>query len=191
MSSAVSQIAFTAGVRKLQEALGSRAAYARMDVAPDARTDTIGPVEAEFLSAIDSFFMATVGETGWPYVQHRGGPEGFVRVLSPSTIAFADFRGNRQYISAGNITASGRVCLIFLDFARQRRLKLWGHAKLVSQKEDAALLESLRSADYRAVVERAMVISVQALDWNCPQHIPRKFTIEQALELIAEQQGDS
>lgn len=184
MTRAVTEVAFTPAVRKMQEANGCRAAYARMESSGSSGADYIGTAEAELLSAMDSFFIASVCETGWPYVQHRGGPEGFVRIINQSTIAFADFRGNRQNITAGNITTDDRVTLIFVDFAMQRRLKIWGRAKVTGLKDDPVLLESLRRVDHGATVESAMVITVFAIDWNCSQHIPSKYTMKQAFELM-------
>jgi uncharacterized protein len=120
--------------------------------------------------------MATVNESGWPYVQHRGGPAGFLHVLDPATIAFADFRDNRQYVSTGNLTADDRVALILVDDARRRRFKVLGRARTVDAGQDAALVERLHPAGYAAHTERAMLISVEAFDWNCSQHITARFT---------------
>jgi len=125
------QLAFTPAVRRAQERAGSRAAYARMETGAGAGHDRLGPEEAAFIAARDSFYMATVSETGWPYVQHRGGPRGFVRVLDEATLALADFRGNRQYVSVGNLAGDDRVSVFFMDYPNQRRLKRLGHARIV------------------------------------------------------------
>ncbi|HSA89133.1 MAG TPA: pyridoxamine 5'-phosphate oxidase family protein [Burkholderiales bacterium] len=170
------EVAFTPAVQDRQAAWGSRAAYARMQ-AGSPGPEGLGEPETEFLSSADSFYMATVSETGWPYVQHRGGPPGFVKVLSPTRIAFADFRGNRQYVSAGNASRNGRVALILVDYARRRRLKLLGHLRFedigAAEPGLAALVEL---PGYRARVEHVALIDVEAFDWNCPQHITERFT---------------
>jgi uncharacterized protein len=119
--------------------------------------------------------MASVSETDWPYVQHRGGPAGFLKALSPSRLGFADYRGNRQYVSVGNFLRNDRVAIILVDYPKQERLKILGHARVVAA-EETALLESLRTPNYAARVERGIVIEVAAYDWNCPQHIARRFT---------------
>lgn len=187
MTRAMSQIAFTPAVRARQEAEGSRAGYAGFD-APDApANDRIGDAEAAFISERDGFYQATVSGDGWPYVQFRGGPAGFLKVLDEKTIAFADFRGNRQYISSGNLTENDRVSLILMDYPNRRRLKIWARARQVSAKEDPALIQTLRSEGYRALTERAMILTVEAIDWNCPQHIPQRYTLEEldpAIEVL-------
>lgn len=169
------ELAFTEGVKKIQEQEGSREGYARFEEGP-ANHDRLGPAEAEFLAARDNFYMATVSETGWPYVQHRGGPPGFVHVLDVKTIAFADFRGNRQFVSVGNLSIDNRVSLILVDYPNRRRLKVLGRVRVVDGGEDPALLSQLEAPDYRARLERAFVITVEAFDWNCPQHITPRFT---------------
>lgn len=168
-------IAFTPTVRAVQEQLGSRRSYARLD-GPEATNDRLGEAEGAFLAARDSFYMATVGETGWPYLQHRGGPPGFVRVLSPTSIGFADFRGNRQYVSVGNLMTDDRVALFFMDYANQRRLKLLGRITMIG-RERADVLQVLELPGYAARVERGMVVQVEAFDWNCPQHITPRYTM--------------
>ncbi|WP_291994069.1 2Fe-2S iron-sulfur cluster-binding protein [Candidatus Accumulibacter sp. ACC003] len=175
MARAFSEIAFTAGVRAFQTRMGSRQNYAALDHT-DERGDTLGASEARFIAARDGFYQASVGENGWPYVQFRGGPAGFLRVLDQRTIAYADFRGNVQYISAGNIAADGRVALILINYAKRSRLKIWGRATLVDEADDPALIARLEDGNYRARVERAVLISVEAFDWNCPQHITPRFS---------------
>jgi len=177
------QIAFTESVREVQQALGSRAGYAAMDEGEDYN-HVLGAREKAFIAARDSFYMASVSETGWPYVQHRGGPAGFMKVLDERTIGFADFSGNRQYVSVGNFTKDERVALFFMDYPRQTRLKLLGRVRLVGADESAVLAE-LEVDDYRASVERGFIIHVEAFDWNCPQHITPRYTRSQLDDLVA------
>lgn len=177
MSHRFADIAFTPAVKRQQEAMGSRAAYGRMEAAPASVNHRLTSAEAAFISARDSFYMATVSETGWPYIQHRGGPKGFVRVLDEGTIAFADFRGNRQYVSVGNLTGDDRVSLFFMDYPTKTRLKLLGRVRLVGA-DDPATLSKLEVPDYRATIERGMVIAVEAFDWNCPQHIVERLSLD-------------
>lgn len=175
MSRAYTDLAFTPTVRAVQTRLGSRSAYAPLDHTDDRR-DTLGEREREFIEARDSFYQATVSETGWPYVQHRGGPVGFLKVLDEKTLGFADFSGNRQYISVGNLLGNDRISLFLMDYANRRRLKLLGRVRLVSEAEDPALVARVEMPHYRARVERAFVIEVEGYDWNCPQHITPRFT---------------
>ena len=171
------EIAFTPAVQALQEAHGSRAAYARVQ-ADSGPAEGLGPRETTFLANADSFYMATVGESGWPYVQHRGGPRGFLKVISPTRIAFADFRGNRQYVSAGNASRDSRASIIVVDYATQRRLKLLGRLRFEDVgAADPELVFAVELPDYRARVEHVVVIDVEAFDWNCPQHITQRFTL--------------
>ncbi|MEM7429348.1 MAG: pyridoxamine 5'-phosphate oxidase family protein [Pseudomonadota bacterium] len=179
MARAFAEIAFTPEVREYQTALGSADSYAKFLGAEADRRDTLGPEEAGFIQERDGFYQATVSETGWPYVQFRGGPAGFLKVLDEKTIAYADFRGNRQYLSAGNLSANDRVSLILMDYPNRRRLKIWGRARLVETADDPELTTALHDEGYRARPERAVIIAVEALDWNCPQHIPRRFTIDE------------
>lgn len=176
-------IAFTDTVKQVQEALGSRKSYARMEGGPDFHGD-LGPNEAEFIGQRDSFYIASVSETGWPYVQHRGGPAGFVRVLDPKTIGFADFAGNRQYISVGNVMKDDRVALFFMDYRDRTRLKVLGHATLVPM-EDGETLRRLQVPGYRARIERGFLIRIEAFDWNCSQHITQRFTLPEIEEAVA------
>jgi predicted pyridoxine 5'-phosphate oxidase superfamily flavin-nucleotide-binding protein len=182
MAHKFAEIAFTPGVKNEQELKGSRRGYARFEQG-EANHDRLGEQEAAFIAARDSFYMATVSETGWPYIQHRGGPEGFVRVIDGKTIGFADFAGNRQYISVGNLRANDRVSMFFMDYANQTRLKLLGRVRLANS-DDAALLEQLQVPGYRARAERGMIVSVEAFDWNCPQHITPRFTQSQVMSLV-------
>ena len=171
------ELAFTPSVRALQEENGSRAAYARMEHSSQ-RGEGLGPREAEHLANADSFYMATVSETGWPYVQHRGGPRGFIKVLSPTRLAFADFGGNKQFVSVGNATRDDRVSLIVMDYPNRRRLKLLGRVRFVAvEAADSTLRSAVELPGYRARVERMGIVDVEALDWNCPQHITPRFTL--------------
>ena len=177
------EIAFTPTVKMEQERNGSRRSYARLEEG-NAHHDRLGAREADFIAARDSFYMATVSETGWPYIQHRGGPAGFVRILDHKTIGFADFAGNRQYVSVGNLQTSDRVSLFFMDYPNQTRLKLLGHVRPI-EAGDAQLLERLHVPDYGARIERGMVITVAGYDWNCPQHITPRFTQAHVLSMVA------
>jgi predicted pyridoxine 5'-phosphate oxidase superfamily flavin-nucleotide-binding protein len=172
------EIAFTPRVQAEQARVGSRAGYAR--VAERGRDDAeLTEAEAEFIAGRDSFYMATVSETGWPYVQHRGGPAGFVRALDGRTLGFADLGGNRQHISVGNLGHDGRVSLFFMDYANRRRLKLLGRARVVRAEDDPAPVASLTPPALAGRGERAVLVAVEGFDWNCPQHITPRFTAEQ------------
>lgn len=172
------EIAFTPIVKTAQAQLGSRNAYARWEKMPDDTNNTLGESEVSFIAARNSFYMATVNEGGWPYIQHRGGPTGFVSVIDEKTIGFADYRGNRQYISVGNLMANDRVSLFFMDYSSRSRLKLFGRGEIIGP-DDQETLSRLRSPGYPARVERGFIIKVAAFDWNCPQHISQRFTVEE------------
>ena len=167
-------IASTPGVRAAQEANGSGKYWANFD--GDRTFDRFTPAEAAFIAERDSFYMATVSESGWPYVQHRGGPPGFIRVLDEKTLAILDFRGNRQYISTGNLATDDRAALILMDYPHRRRLKLYAHVEARDLAADPELAEKLTLPDYRAKVERGLIIHLAAFDWNCPQHIVPRFS---------------
>jgi predicted pyridoxine 5'-phosphate oxidase superfamily flavin-nucleotide-binding protein len=167
-------IAFTPSVRAVQESMGSRRHYARTH-SEVTNGPPLGEGELDFISRRDTFYMASVSETDWPYVQHRGGAAGFLKALSPSRLGFADYRGNRQYVSVGNVLKNDRVAIILVDYPNQERLKILGHARVVAA-EDTALLETLNTPNYLARVERGIIIEVVAYDWNCPQHITPRFT---------------
>jgi len=173
------EIAFTPAVQALQERDGSRAQYAKWqtEAGPNA---ALGEREAGFLAQTDGFFLATVSETGWPYVQHRGGPPGFLKVLAPALLGFPDFRGNRQFVSAGNVARDDRAAMIVVDHAKRQRLKLLGRLHFRSVGEaDPALVRTLSALDSPGRVERIATFAVEAFDWNCPQHIAQRFTLEQ------------
>ena len=184
MSRAYSDIAFTNTVRAVQTRLGSRSGYAPLDHTDD-RHDALGDAEAAFIEARDGFYQATVSETGWPYVQFRGGPAGFLKVLDAKTIGYADFRGNVQYISVGNMNGNDRVSIILMDYANRRRLKILGRVRLVDERDNPGLVARLELPHYRARVERAVVITVEAYDWNCPQHITPRFTEQEIAQTVA------
>ena len=185
MARAFTEIAFTPEVRAVQARQGVADAYARFMTPEAERADTLGPDERAFIEARDGFYLATVSSAGWPYVQFRGGPAGFAKALDGKTIAYADVRGNRQYLSVGNLSGDDRVSLFFMDYANQRRLKVWGRAKTVDADADPALLEALFPKGYRARPERSVLIAVEALDWNCPQHIPQRLNAEELKPRLA------
>jgi len=179
MARAYAKLSFTPAVRKVQKQQGSAKAYDKF-LLPDANGgDRLGSAEIDFISARDGFYQATVSESFRPYVQFRGGPEGFLQVLDDKTIAYADFRGNRQYISSGNLTINDKVSLILMDYPNQRRLKIIGRAIQIDKTEDPKLVSSLEMPDYRAVVERAVLIQIEAFDWNCPKYIPQRLTLQE------------
>jgi len=185
MSRGFAQIAFTPAVKEQQEKHGSRHLYERMEQAVDAG-DRLGPDEREFIAGRDGFYMASVSETGWPYIQYRGGTKGFLRVVDERTLGFADLRGNRQYISTGNLLHDDRVALFLMDYPSQSRLKILGRAEI--HEEDAAargLMEKLRVPEEKTPTERAMLIHVEGFDWNCPQHITPRYTQEELVEFLA------
>ncbi|WP_341714543.1 pyridoxamine 5'-phosphate oxidase family protein [Limnobacter sp.] len=182
MGNAFAEIAFTQGVRELQIQAGSRERYAAMDESANRR-DKLTERETTFIESRDHFFQASVSETGWPYVQHRGGPAGFLKVLDERTLGFADYRGNVQYVSVGNLSHDNRVALILMDYANQRRLKLLGRVRFIDRDTEPDLIERLVTPGYKAVVERGFIISVEAFDWNCPQHITPRFTLAEIDEM--------
>jgi predicted pyridoxine 5'-phosphate oxidase superfamily flavin-nucleotide-binding protein len=167
-------IAATPSVRAVQAAMGSDHLWE--DAKGQRAFDRFTPAEAAFIAERDSFYMATVSETGWPYVQHRGGPRGFLKVLDEKTLAFADYRGNRQYISVGNLAADDRAALILMDYARRARLKIYAHVEAVPLDADPALAEQVAVPGYRAKPERILLLHLAAFNWNCPQHITPRFT---------------
>jgi predicted pyridoxine 5'-phosphate oxidase superfamily flavin-nucleotide-binding protein len=177
------EIAFTPAVQEQQAARGSRASYARLTEG-EARNDRLGAKETDFIEARDGFYLASVSETGWPYVQYRGGPPGFLRVLDERTIAWADFRGNRQYVSVGNLSGDDRVALILMDYANLKRIKLFGQAETLEVGADDGLAKQLAVRGYRAEVERAVRVRVAGFDWNCPQHITPRFTLDEVEQAV-------
>jgi predicted pyridoxine 5'-phosphate oxidase superfamily flavin-nucleotide-binding protein len=179
------ELAFTPLVKEHQQEHGSRRQYERMAENSPAG-DNLGPYERAFIALRDSFYMASVSETGWPYVQHRGGPKGFVRVINPSLIGFADLRGNKQYVSLGNFDHAPRVALFFMDYPNQTRLKILGRVEVHEHDSEApALIESFRPVDKSDVIERVILIHVEGFDWNCPQHITPRYTMEELEDVLA------
>jgi predicted pyridoxine 5'-phosphate oxidase superfamily flavin-nucleotide-binding protein len=177
-------LVFTPVIKSLQEKHGSRRQYARLYDSGGSR-DRLGPQESEFLAERDSFYIASIGETGWPYVQHRGGPKGLVKVIDESTIAFADFHGNKQYISTGNLMTDNRVALIFVDYPGQARLKILGRVEVLEGESAQKWIERLRDHGSKLPVERVFVVRIEAFDWNCPKYITPRFTAEQIQEALA------
>ncbi len=177
-----SDVAFTPAIKNIQDRKGSRKSYARMEESGGFHTEIDEGLTA-FIGEQRSFFLATANAQGQPYIQHRGGPPGFLRVLDEHTLAFADFRGNRQYISMGNLTENPKVHLFLIDYVNRGRVKIWGEAKVV--ENDAALLTSLMPVDYDAKPEQAFVIRVTAWDGNCPQHIPQRFEAQDVEAALA------
>jgi uncharacterized protein len=184
MARAFADITFTPSVKAAQSRYGSRENNQRFERA-DRSGNLLTEGEALFIGERDSFYQATVAENGWPYVQHRGGPRGFLRLLDSQTIGYADFRGNRQYLSVGNIANDDRVSLILMDYVNRARLKIWGRARIVEGDENSQLLAGLVVPEYRAKVERGVIIHLEAFDWNCPQHITPRFSAEEVKELVA------
>jgi len=171
------EIAFTEPVRAVQQRYGSRAFYARRSArSRAAHTERLTDDVGEFLAGLDGFFLATVSDSGWPYVQFRGGPPGFLKVLDGRHLGWADFRGNLQYISVGNISATQRVAIIAVDYPSQQRLKLFGHARVAYVDDEPELVASVADTTYEALVERAVLVTVAGLDWNCRQHITPRFS---------------
>ena len=173
-------LAFTDAVHAAQTRYFGRAQ--RIPPAPDH--DPLGPSEVEFVQARDSFYMGSVSETGWPYIQHRGGKPGFLRVLDSHTLGFADYKGNRQLISTGNLSGSDRVALFLMDYPGRSRLKLLGHARVLDAREFPAELERLALPDERRLVERMFLIDVVAFDWNCPKYITPRYSPAQVEEVV-------
>jgi predicted pyridoxine 5'-phosphate oxidase superfamily flavin-nucleotide-binding protein len=190
MSRSYDEISFTPAVSNVQERYGSRTFYDRRRTRgrradqPDGGDD-LSADERAYLAERDSFYLATVSETGWPYVQYRGGPPGFLRVLDAHTIGWADFRGNLQYISTGNLAGSDRVALIVMDYPSRQRLKIYGRVRVAFAEEEPELVASVTVPDYDAVVQRAVIVTVQAFDWNCPQHITPRYTLAELEPFLA------
>jgi predicted pyridoxine 5'-phosphate oxidase superfamily flavin-nucleotide-binding protein len=179
------ELAFTPLVKEHQLEHGSRRQYERMGQTSPAGK-ALGLAEQDFIERRDSFYMASVSETGWPYMQHRGGPKGFVRVINPELIGFADLRGNKQYISLGNLQHDSRVALFFMDYPNQSRLKILGRVEVHEHDAEApALIESFRPTDKADVIERVILIHIEAFDWNCPQHITPRYTVEELQDVLA------
>lgn len=179
MANKFAKLAFTDSVKEIQDLMGSRKNYARLEEQGPLSNHKLGENEGEFISHRDSFYISLVSETGWPYIQHRGGPKGFIRVLSEIEIGFADFSGNRQYITVGNLKDNNRVALIMVDYPNRARLKIFGTAHLIDQRSEPEKLNLLTPESYKAKVERGFIIQVEAFDWNCPQHISPRWSAEE------------
>ena len=175
MPNPFAEIAFTDSVKNTQEHYGTRRANQRL--ADADRLDELTRNEAQFIAERDGFYIATVNENGHPYVQFRGGPKGFLKTLDDRTLGFADFRGNLQYISVGNLHANNKAAIFLMDYPNQARLKIFAEIEVIDAADDPALIEKLRMPDYSAKIERAMILHVKAYDWNCPQHITPRFTL--------------
>lgn len=182
MSYGFMNIALTPSVRAAQAAMG--ADHLWQDFKGHREFDRFTHNEAAFIAERDSFYMASVSETGWPYVQHRGGPRGFLKMVDDRTLAFADYRGNRQYISTGNLAADDRACLFLMDYAGRARLKVYAHVEQVAVDADAVLTELVTVPGYKAKIERIFRIRLESFDWNCPQHITPRFTEEEVNEAV-------
>lgn len=169
--------AFTDIVKKAQARYGTRESYARMEHTADRHRITAR--EARFIEARDSFYLATIGDNGWPYVQYRGGEKGFLKVIGDTTLGYADFRGNGQYISTGNIESSNKVALILMDYPNRQRLRIWAEASVTEAEDDPELYQQLAAAGYAGEIERLVQLKVQAFDWNCPRHITPRYTTEE------------
>lgn len=197
MSTSYLDIATTPSVAAAQANYGSAAQWGRARARRDAaetdevgQRDPLGPPEQAFIAERDGFYLASVSETGWPYVQYRGGPAGFLAAVDAATLGFADFRGNRQYITTGNVQANDRVSLFLMDYAHRQRLKIYGRMRIIDAADDAALAAKLTVPGYPGRVERLVLITVEAFDWNCPQHITPRFTqaeVEVALAPVREE----
>jgi predicted pyridoxine 5'-phosphate oxidase superfamily flavin-nucleotide-binding protein len=171
------EIAFTESVKKQQEKHGSRCQYERMEAM--TRGTELSFAEADFIAERDGFYLATVGENGQPYVQFRGGAAGFLKILDSRTLGYADFKGNLQYISVGNLTKNNRAALILMNYPNRQRLKIFARIEVLDRSAAPDLIAKLENPDYKAKIERAMILHVEAFDWNCPQHITPRFTLEE------------
>lgn len=181
MAQNFTKLAFTDSVKATQEKYGSRHVYERMETQEKFR---IFHREAQFIGERDGFYMSTVGENGWPYVQFRGGPRGFLKVIDQETLAYADFQGNLQYISTGNMHATKKAALILLDYSNRTRLKIWAETEILDAEEHPELLEKVYDPGYKAKIERIVMFKIRGYDWNCPQHITPKFTLEEFKTLV-------
>lgn len=182
MAKNYSEIAFTSAVRAEQEKHNSRRQYERMEKI--ARGTELSFAEVDFIEARDSFYIATSGQNGYPYVQFRGGPPGFLRVLDSQTIGYADFRGNRQYVSVGNLKDNDKAALILMDYPNRRRLKIYARIRIFEAQDAPELIRKLEVPGYDATIERAMILKIDAFDWNCPQHITQLYTMDEIRQML-------
>jgi uncharacterized protein len=181
------EFAFSDSVRKVQEQYGTRAPYQKMESKDEFRTKLTWQ-EKSYIKSRDSFYISSVGENGWPYMQFRGGPKGFLKVVDANVLAYADFRGNGQYISTGNINATKKAVLFLMDYTQKQRLKIWAEAEVLHAADHPELLKKLEMPEYEATVERIFIFKVHAFDWNCPQHITPRYTKEEMRSLDLEQE---
>ena len=172
------EFAFNDSVKEVQEKYGTRAPYQKMESKGEFRNKLTWQ-EKGYIKNRDSFYMSSVGENGWPYLQFRGGPKGFLKVIDENTLAFADFRGNGQYISAGNFNSNKKTVLFLMDYTQQQRLKIWAEVEVFHAADHPELLEKVEMPDYEVTIERIFIFKVQAFDWNCPQHITPRYTKEE------------
>lgn len=178
MTDNFTELAFTESVKAQQEKYGTRSAYERMERGGKFRNQLTWQ-EQRHIESRDSFYLSSVGEHSWPYMQFRGGPKGFLKVIDGNTLAFADFRGNGQYISTGNFNGNKKTMLFLMDYPNKKRLKIWAEAEVLDPADQPELSEQLILPDYEATVERIIVFKVHAFDWNCPQHITPRYTQEE------------
>ena len=185
MTDNFTELAFTESVKAQQEKYGTRTAYQRMEKGGKFRNQLTWQEQA-YIKSRDSFYVSSVGENGWPYIQFRGGPKGFLKGVGDNTLAFADFRGNGQYISTGNLNVNKKTVLFLMDYEKKQRLKIWAEAEVLDPEDHPDLVKQLVIPDYEATVERIIVFKVEAFDWNCPQHITPRFTQEEISDSISE-----
>lgn len=176
------EVAVTPSVRAAQADMGVEQIWLGDH---DRPSDTLSENEIAFIASRDSFYMASVSETGWPYVQHRGGKAGFLKVVDEKTMAFADYRGNRQYISAGNLAVNDRACLFLMDYARRARLKIYAHVERLSLDAEPELTDLVSDPTYKGRAERVFKLRLEAFDWNCPQHITPRYTEQEIAQAVA------
>ena len=182
MSHKFYDLTFTPSVKATQEHYGTRKNYARFE-GGESDFNGLTDAESDFIEQRDGFYIATVNEDGQPYIQFRGGPIGFLKVMDDRTLGYADFRGNLQYISVGNLAANDKAAVFLMDYPNQRRLKILVRVDVKDAKDDPELIEKLTMRDYKAKIERAMILHVEAFDWNCPQHITPRFTIDEIRQM--------
>ncbi len=185
MANNFASIAFTPAVKALQEKYGSRVSYDRME--KRMVIDGLSQNEINFIAQRDSLYMASIGESGFPYIQHRGGPKGFLKVIDSKTLGFIDFSGNKQYITTGNLATNNKVSIIMVDYPNQARLKIYAKAEIVELNKRQDLLNTLTLSDYAYKPERMMMLTIEAYDWNCPQHITPRYTVEEIEEALLPQ----
>jgi predicted pyridoxine 5'-phosphate oxidase superfamily flavin-nucleotide-binding protein len=175
------ELAFTPAVHAAQKRYFGRA----QQIPPQPGRDPLTDDEAQFIASRDSFYLATLSETGWPYVQHRGGQPGFLRVIGPTQLAFADYKGNRQMLSTGNLAANDRVCLFLMDYPQRTRLKILGHARVEDARQHPGLVTQFAEPETRGIVERLFFIEVVSFDWNCPKYITPRYTAAEVEQAVA------